>query len=199
MTSTQAPDGTVNLAPFSYFNTVGHDPPTLAVSICRNGDGTKKDTLNNIEANGYVAKRTTCTNTNPTRFPASKCQIFRGLAVVSFWNLKKRRRVWHQEGGDPYSQASRCCDCSSCWSVRPVQSHVCREFVVAIMSDWFVESANHTCGNFPPEVDEMAVSGLTPVPSVHVAPPRLRESAVSMECKVRIALRRWCEEPVSCS
>lgn len=56
LTSTKAPDGTVNLAPFSYFNTVGHDPPTLAISICRNGDGTKKDTLVNIEANGWVAR-----------------------------------------------------------------------------------------------------------------------------------------------
>lgn len=52
LTSTQAPDGTVNLAPFSYFNTMGHDPPTLAISICRNGNGSKKDSLVNIEANG---------------------------------------------------------------------------------------------------------------------------------------------------
>ena len=55
LTSTQAPDGTVNLAPFSYFNTMGHDPPTLAISICRNGNGSKKDSLVNIEANGCVA------------------------------------------------------------------------------------------------------------------------------------------------
>lgn len=50
--STQAVDGTVNLSPFSYFNTVGHEPPMLAVSICRNHDGGKKDTLVNIEASG---------------------------------------------------------------------------------------------------------------------------------------------------
>lgn len=58
------------------------------------------------------------------------------------------------------------------------------EFVVSIMSDWFVESANHSCGNFSPEVDEMAVSGLTPAPSTLVTPPRVKESAVNMECKV---------------
>lgn len=40
------------------------------------------------------------------------------------------------------------------------------QFVVNIMSEWFVESANHTCGNFPPDIDEMAVAGLTPIPSV---------------------------------
>lgn len=65
-----------------------------------------------------------------------------------------------------------------------------REFVVAIMSDWFVEAANHSCGSFPPEVDEMAAAGLTPVPSVRVAPPRVQESAISMECKVR-AEQSW--------
>lgn len=64
----------------------------------------------------------------------------------------------------------------------------CSEFVVGIMSDWFVEAANHSCGSFPPEVDEMAAAGLTPVPSVRVAPPRVQESAVSMECKVRTVL-----------
>ncbi len=57
------------------------------------------------------------------------------------------------------------------------------------MSDWFVESANHTCGSFPADVDEMAAAGLTPVPSVHVTPPRVQESAISMECKVRLILQ----------
>ncbi|CAN0362239.1 unnamed protein product, partial [Laminaria digitata] len=109
--STQAADGTVNLSPFSYFNTVGHDPPMLAVSICRNHDGGKKDTLVNIEASG--------------------------------------------------------------------------EFVVSIISDWFVEAANHTCGSFPPEVDEMELSGLTPAKSTIVSPPRVKESGMNMECKVR--------------
>lgn len=58
------------------------------------------------------------------------------------------------------------------------------EFVVSIISDWFVEAANHTCGNFPPEVDEMKVAGLTPVKSIIVTPPRVKESAMNMECKV---------------
>lgn len=77
----------------------------------------------------------------------------------------------------------------SCWFLRPVDALcLCSEFVVAIMSDWFVESANYTCGSFPPDVDEMAAAGLTPVSSVHVAPPRVQESAISMECKVRQVL-----------
>lgn len=50
--STQAADGTINVSPFSYFSAVGHDPPMLTFSVCRNGDGSKKDTLANVEANG---------------------------------------------------------------------------------------------------------------------------------------------------
>ncbi|CAM9213721.1 unnamed protein product, partial [Ectocarpus fasciculatus] len=58
------------------------------------------------------------------------------------------------------------------------------QFVVNIMSEWFVESANHTCGAFPPDVDEITVSGLSAVPSVKVKPPRVAESAVQLECQV---------------
>jgi flavin reductase (DIM6/NTAB) family NADH-FMN oxidoreductase RutF len=56
--------------------------------------------------------------------------------------------------------------------------------VVNIISDWMVESANYACGAFPPEVDEFEVSGLTPLPSESVGPPRVAESAVHMECKL---------------
>ena len=61
--------------------------------------------------------------------------------------------------------------------------------MVSIISEWFVEAANHTCGNFPPEVDEMEVAGLTPLKSIIVSPPRVKESAVNMECKVWSAVR----------
>jgi flavin reductase (DIM6/NTAB) family NADH-FMN oxidoreductase RutF len=37
---------------------------------------------------------------------------------------------------------------------------------------------------FPPEIDEFAVSGLTPVASDLVRPPRVGESRVSMECRL---------------
>ena len=43
-------NGVVNLAPFSFFNGVCSDPPCLSVAIARNGDGSKKDTLRNIES-----------------------------------------------------------------------------------------------------------------------------------------------------
>lgn len=44
--------GVVNLAPFSFFNAVGSEPPYLAVSIGRRAGGTPKDTAANIERSG---------------------------------------------------------------------------------------------------------------------------------------------------
>jgi len=60
-----------------------------------------------------------------------------------------------------------------------------REFVTHIMSEWFLESANHTCGNFDPDVNEFEESGLTQVPSDLIKPPRCAEAAVQMECRVQ--------------
>lgn len=47
--STVSSTGTENLAAFSFFNGVSSNPPCLIVSIARKPDGTKKDTLRNIE------------------------------------------------------------------------------------------------------------------------------------------------------
>jgi flavin reductase (DIM6/NTAB) family NADH-FMN oxidoreductase RutF len=58
------------------------------------------------------------------------------------------------------------------------------QFVVNIMSDWYVESANHCCGNFPPEVNEIDISGLTTAASTVVKAPRIQEAAISLECEV---------------
>jgi flavin reductase (DIM6/NTAB) family NADH-FMN oxidoreductase RutF len=53
------------------------------------------------------------------------------------------------------------------------------------MSDWFVEAANHTSGDFPPGADEAAAAGLTRLPSARVAPPRIAEAGVALECVLR--------------
>jgi hypothetical protein len=60
-----------------------------------------------------------------------------------------------------------------------------REFVVNIMSAWFVESANHTCGNYDTRINEFQVAGLTQLASEVVKAPRVAESAVHMECLLR--------------
>ncbi len=57
-----------------------------------------------------------------------------------------------------------------------------REFVVNVVTEEIADAMNVCSGNYPPEVDEFQTSGLTPVPSVVVKPPRVKESKISMEC-----------------
>jgi flavin reductase (DIM6/NTAB) family NADH-FMN oxidoreductase RutF len=48
--STVSPEGIGNLAPFSFFNGIGSAPPSLVFAAGRKRDGSKKDTLINVEA-----------------------------------------------------------------------------------------------------------------------------------------------------
>jgi flavin reductase (DIM6/NTAB) family NADH-FMN oxidoreductase RutF len=50
--STISPAGVTNLAPFSFFNGVAASPPTIVFSPVNRRDGSKKDTVLNIEASG---------------------------------------------------------------------------------------------------------------------------------------------------
>ncbi len=63
-----------------------------------------------------------------------------------------------------------------------------REFVVNVVSEEIAEKMNITAGEYPPEVDEFEVAGLTPVPSDLVKPPRVAESHVQMECVLYLAI-----------
>lgn len=57
--STRAADGTVNLAPFSYFNAISSTPPLVGISIVdRPGDA--KDTLLNVRATGEFVVNLVC-------------------------------------------------------------------------------------------------------------------------------------------
>lgn len=47
--STLSAEGVANVAPHSYFNTVGHDPPHVVI-----GSSGRKDTLRNVEATGEL-------------------------------------------------------------------------------------------------------------------------------------------------
>jgi len=60
-----------------------------------------------------------------------------------------------------------------------------REFVVNIVSEAMAEQMNATSAQVPPDVDEFALVGLTPLPSEAVKPPRVAESPVQMECRLR--------------
>jgi flavin reductase (DIM6/NTAB) family NADH-FMN oxidoreductase RutF len=109
--STVAPDGTYNLAPFSYFMGITHDPPTFAISCnWRRATESPKDTLANIQA--------------------------------------------------------------------------AREFVINIVNEEIAPKMNLTSGEYPANVDEFKLAGLTPVPGQVVNVPYVAEAPISIECKL---------------
>jgi flavin reductase (DIM6/NTAB) family NADH-FMN oxidoreductase RutF len=50
--TTRSPEGEVNAAPFSFFNAMGGDPPTVVLGLMRRIDASPKDTAANILATG---------------------------------------------------------------------------------------------------------------------------------------------------
>ena len=58
------------------------------------------------------------------------------------------------------------------------------EFVANIVVDNIAEAMNTTAAEYPADVDEFDVSGLTSAPSELVEPPRVAESPVNMECRL---------------
>ncbi len=107
--STRSKDGLINLAPYSFFNAVAYDPPTIVFSSSRQAGDKRKDTLAHIEETG--------------------------------------------------------------------------EFVVNIVVDDIAEAMNRTAAEYPSEVSEFEIAGLTPAASQKVRPPRVAESPVNMECR----------------
>jgi flavin reductase (DIM6/NTAB) family NADH-FMN oxidoreductase RutF len=59
-----------------------------------------------------------------------------------------------------------------------------REFVVNTVNEALAQRMVQTSGEWPEDVDEFQLTGLTPVPSDRVKPPRVGESPVSMECRL---------------
>ena len=58
------------------------------------------------------------------------------------------------------------------------------EFVWNLTTMALANRMNTTSAMVPPDVDEFALSGLTPSPSRRVAAPRVRESPVNFECRL---------------
>jgi flavin reductase (DIM6/NTAB) family NADH-FMN oxidoreductase RutF len=58
------------------------------------------------------------------------------------------------------------------------------EFVVNVVDDDRAEQMNLTAGDYPPEVDEIALAGLTAAPGVKVRAPRVVEAPISLECRM---------------
>ena len=56
--------------------------------------------------------------------------------------------------------------------------------MVNIVVDDIAEAMNRTAAEFPSEVNEFEIAGLTPAPSQKIKPPRVAESPVNMECRL---------------
>ena len=59
------------------------------------------------------------------------------------------------------------------------------EFVVNIVTEELLQAMNLSSIEAPPEFDEFAFAHVTPGPSERVRPPRVKESPVHFECRVR--------------
>lgn len=103
--------GRINLAPFSFFNAFGANPPVVVFSPTLRRDGSKKDTLLNIEATS--------------------------------------------------------------------------EFVINASVASLAEKINQTSKELPRGESEVEFAGLQTIPSIKVKPPRVAESPVHLECKLR--------------
>jgi flavin reductase (DIM6/NTAB) family NADH-FMN oxidoreductase RutF len=58
------------------------------------------------------------------------------------------------------------------------------EYVIHVVNDALAQQMNATSRDFPYGTDEIAAAGLTKVPSDKVAPPRIAEAPVAMECRL---------------
>ncbi|HEX2915523.1 MAG TPA: flavin reductase family protein [Chloroflexia bacterium] len=58
------------------------------------------------------------------------------------------------------------------------------ELVINIANEELAEKMNLTSGEYPAEVDEFDLAGLTPAPSQVIRPPYVAEAPISIECKV---------------
>ena len=56
------------------------------------------------------------------------------------------------------------------------------EFVVNVMTEDLLQAMNVCATDFPAEVDELEMAGLTTVPSSQVKVPRIREAHAALEC-----------------
>jgi flavin reductase (DIM6/NTAB) family NADH-FMN oxidoreductase RutF len=56
------------------------------------------------------------------------------------------------------------------------------EFVVCLVPEELAPAMNQTCVDAPPGVSELELAGLSAAPSAKVAPPRIAESPVALEC-----------------
>jgi len=59
-----------------------------------------------------------------------------------------------------------------------------QDFVVNLVDDVLAEQMNLTSGEYPADVDEFALTGLTAAPGMKVKAPRVAEAPINLECRV---------------
>jgi len=98
--TTVDPTGRVNLAPFSFFNTFGANPPVVVFSPTNRRDGSKKDTLLNVEATGEfvvhvaVASMAETVNASSKELPPGESEVeYVGLHTTPSLQVKPPRLV----------------------------------------------------------------------------------------------------------
>lgn len=96
--TTLAPTGVVNLAPFSFFNAFGANPPIVVFSPTLRRDATKKDTLLNLETLGEfvvhasVASLAEKVNLTSTEVPPTQSEVsLAGLTTIPSVKVKPPR------------------------------------------------------------------------------------------------------------
>ena len=62
------------------------------------------------------------------------------------------------------------------------------EFVINLVDEPIAEAMNLCAIDFPPEISEIDVAGFDLVPSQSVAPPRLAQAPVNLECRRHVTL-----------
>jgi flavin reductase (DIM6/NTAB) family NADH-FMN oxidoreductase RutF len=85
-------EGRVNLAPFSFFNAFGANPPVVVFSPSLRRDSTKKDTLLNVEAVGEFVVNAAVAPLEEKVNQSSK-ELPRGESEVSFAGLHTKPSV----------------------------------------------------------------------------------------------------------
>lgn len=59
-----------------------------------------------------------------------------------------------------------------------------KQFVVNMVTEELVEQMNSTAQGIPPHESEFDLANLTPIPSLKIKPPRVKESPIAMECEL---------------
>jgi len=59
-----------------------------------------------------------------------------------------------------------------------------KDFVINVVTEELAQAMNQTAGEYPPDVDEFKIAGLTALESDLVRSPRVGESPVNMECRL---------------